>query len=95
MQILGGIKLNKNKRNIYLMYLIVFFQGFVFYGPIATLYRQANGLSMSDIFIIESFFGLCIIIFEVPWGWLADRVGYKRIFVLSNAIFFYLKDCLL
>lgn len=73
------------------MYLIVFFQGFVFYGPIATLYRRANGLSMSDIFIIESFFGLCIIIFEVPWGWLADRVGYKRIFVLSNAIFFISK----
>lgn len=73
------------------MYLIVFFQGFVFYGPIATLYRQANGLSMSDIFIIESFFWLCIIIFEVPWGWLADRVGYKRILVLSNALFFISK----
>lgn len=73
------------------MYLIVFFQGFVFYGPIATLYRQANGLSMRDIFIIESFFWLCIIIFEVPWGWLADRVGYKRILVLSNALFFISK----
>jgi MFS family permease len=73
------------------MYLIVFFQGFVFYGPIATLYRQANGLSMRDIFIIESFFWLCIIIFEVPWGWLADRAGYKRILVLSNALFFISK----
>lgn len=73
------------------MYLIVFFQGFVFYGPIATLYRQANGLSMSDIFIIESFFWLFIIIFEVPWGWLADRAGYKRILVLSNVLFFISK----
>ena len=83
--------MNKSKRNIYLMYLIVFFQGFVFYGPIATLYRQANGLSMSDIFIIESFFWLFIIIFEVPLGWLADRAVYKRILVLSNVLFFISK----
>ncbi|MGB6128081.1 MAG: MFS transporter, partial [Psychrilyobacter sp.] len=67
------------------------FSRFVFYGPIATLYRQANGLSMSDIFIIESFFGLCIIIFEVPWGWIADKVGYKWIFVISNALLFISK----
>ena len=39
-------------RNVYLMYAIVFLQGFVFYGPVATLFRQARGLSMSEIFLI-------------------------------------------
>ena len=34
------------KRNIYLMYAIAFLQGMVFYGPVATLYRQAQGVSV-------------------------------------------------
>jgi MFS family permease len=37
------------KVNVYLMYIIVFLQGFVFYGPIATLYRQNRNLSLLGI----------------------------------------------
>ena len=36
------------------MYVIVFLQGLVFYGAVSTVYRQAKGLSMTDIFVIES-----------------------------------------
>ena len=36
------------------MYAIVFLQGMVFYGPIATLYRQVNGISVFQITFIES-----------------------------------------
>ena len=32
------------KRNIYLLYAMTFLQGMVFYGAIATLYRQALGI---------------------------------------------------
>ena len=42
------------KRNIYLMYGISLLQGMVFYGPIATLYRQAAGVSVFEITLIES-----------------------------------------
>lgn len=45
-----------NELNIYLMYVIVFLQGFVFYGPVATLYRQARGLNLNQVFVIESVF---------------------------------------
>ena len=45
------------KKNLILMYCIAFLQGMVFYGPIATLYRQAQGLSVFDITLIES---LCL-----------------------------------
>lgn len=34
----------ENKRNIRLMYAIALLQGMVFYGPIATLYRQTAGV---------------------------------------------------
>ncbi len=60
------------------MYAIIFLQGFVFYGPVATLFRQARGLSMSEIFIIESISWALIILLEVPWGWISDKFGYKK-----------------
>ncbi|WBW95733.1 MFS transporter [Oceanirhabdus sp. W0125-5] len=77
-----------NKRNIYLMYVIIFLQGFVFYGPVATLYRQARGLSMSQIFLIESISWILIIVLEVPWGWFSDKFGYKKTLIFVNALFF-------
>lgn len=73
------------------MYFIVFLQGFVFYGPISTLYRQSRGLSMYQIFLIESMFWLLMIVFEIPWGYFADRFGYKRTLIFSNILFFVSK----
>lgn len=68
----------KIKKNIYLMYAIALLQGMVFYGPIATLYRQANGITVFQITIIESISYLLCILFEVPWGIIADKIGYKK-----------------
>lgn len=41
------------KKNIYLMYAISCLQGMVFYGPIATLYRQAQGVSVFELSLIH------------------------------------------
>ena len=57
-----------NRKNIYLMYAIVLLQGMVFYGPIATLYRQASGVSIFQITLIESISYILCILFELPWG---------------------------
>lgn len=73
------------------MYLIVFLQGFVFYAPISTLYRQARGITIYDIFVIESVYWIIAILGEVPWGWFADRFGYKKTLVIANLIFFISK----
>ncbi|WP_411168292.1 MFS transporter [Clostridium sp. MB05] len=80
-----------NKRNIYLMNLIVFLQGFVFYAPIATIFREDRGISLSQIFLIESISMILIILFEIPWGIFADRFGYKKTLVIVNFIFFISK----
>ncbi|SKB00758.1 Predicted arabinose efflux permease, MFS family [Caloramator quimbayensis] len=82
---------NLNKRNVYLMYLIIFLQGFVFYGPVAVIYRQSRGLAVSSIFIIESISWILMIILEIPWGYFADRFGYKKTLVVSNILFFISK----
>ncbi len=79
------------KRNVYLMYIIALLQGFVFYGPVATLYRQSRGISMYDIFLIESISWILMIVFEIPWGWVADRIGYKKTLIISNFIYFVSK----
>lgn len=56
------------KKNIVLMLLLGFLQAMVFYAPIATLYRQAQGITLSQITIIESIcLALCLLL-ELPWG---------------------------
>lgn len=68
------MRLNKN---IYIMYAIAFLQGMVFYAPIATLYRQSVGITILQITIIESISLIVQISLEVPFGVIADRIGYK------------------
>lgn len=82
------------KRNITLMYGIALLQGMVFYGPVATLYRQAHGISIFQITLIEGISLLLCILLEFPWGIAADRIGYKRtlviccwLYLLSKIIF--------
>lgn len=80
-----------NKKNIYLFYAITFLQGMIFYAPIATLYRQARGLSMFQITLIESISLVICLTLEVPWGMVADRIGYKKTLFICNFLFFLSK----
>lgn len=80
-----------NRKNIYLMYAIVLLQGMVFYGPIATLYRQANGVSVFQITLIESISYILCILFELPWGIVADKVGYKKTMCICCSLYFVSK----
>ncbi len=84
----------KNRRNIRIMYAIALLQGMVFYAPVASLYRQARGLSLGQIALIESISFILSLAMELPWGIVADRIGYRRtmiagcgIFALSKLIF--------
>lgn len=78
----------KIKKNIYLMYAIAFLEGMVFYGPISTLYRQAQGLSVFHITLIESISLILMLIMEIPWGIIADKIGYKSTMVFCSVLFF-------
>ena len=82
------------KRNVYLMYAMALLHGMVFYAPIATLYRQAVGISVFQITLIESISVALMILLEIPWGRVADRIGYRRtmivcclLYVVSKVIF--------
>lgn len=79
------------KRNIYLLCAIALLQGMVFYAPVATLYRQAAGLGIFHITLIESISLALTICLEIPWGWLADRIGYKKTMLVCCGLYFLSK----
>lgn len=81
------MNLQSKQRNIPLMYAIAFFQGIVLYASISTLYRQARGLSLSEYAVIDGFSYIFQLAFEIPFGMLADRIGYKRTLVFSNGLY--------
>jgi MFS family permease len=89
----------KSKRNIAIMFAISLLQGMVFYGPIATLYRQSAGITVFQITLIESIsLALCLVL-ELPWGIIADKIGYKKtmvfccsLYVISKIVFWRATD---
>lgn len=80
-----------NKRNIFLLCAIGFLQGMVFYAPVATLYRQASGISIFEITLIESISLAMTILLEIPWGIMADRIGYRKTVLICSVLFFVSK----
>lgn len=79
------------KRNIYLLCGIAFLQGMVFYAPVAALYRQAQGITLFQITQIESIsLALCILL-EVPWGFAAERIGYRKTMIICYSLYFVSK----
>lgn len=79
------------QRNVSLLYAIALLQGMVFYGPIATLYRQAAGVSLGQIALMESVSLVLAVLLELPWGILAERLGYKWTMALCSGLFFFTK----
>ena len=77
----------KIKRNIHILYAVAFLQGMVFYALVASLYRQARGLTLGQIALLESISFLIQLAMELPWGVLADRIGYKKTMVVGCGVF--------
>ncbi len=68
------------------MYASSLLQGMVFFGPIATLYRQARGISIVQLSIIEAVCLILAIALEIPWGVIADKIGFKRTLVVCAVL---------
>ena len=81
----------RNRRNYYLLLVISFLQGAVFYAPVATIYRLEYGLLLSDLFLIESVSWGVTLALEVPFGRFADRYGCRRTVLFGCGVFFVSK----
>lgn len=78
------------KRNIGILYSMSFLQGMVFYSSVSTLYRQAAGITLFQLSVIEGISLVLTIVLELPWGILADYIGYRRTMIICSFLFFYL-----
>ena len=75
------------KKNLWIMYAIALLQGMVFYGPIATLYRQAHGITIFQITLIESISLALLILLEIPWGIIADKIGCRHTIIVCSVLY--------
>lgn len=79
------------RRNLLILYGIALLQGMVFYAPVASLYRQAAGLHFTQIALIEGASYLLSLLLELPWGMIADRIGYRRTMICGCGFYFLSK----
>ncbi|MGL4873352.1 MAG: MFS transporter [Clostridium sp.] len=68
--------------NYRVMCIIALLQGLVFYAPISTIYKESHGISVKEILILESILIFVMLIFEIPWGRFADKLGYKNTIII-------------
>lgn len=71
-------------RNITRLYLLSGLQSMVIGMPIAVLFWQDNGLSLQQIFILQSVFSIVLIALEIPTGHLADSWGRKNALIMGS-----------
>lgn len=56
--------------------------------PIAVLFYGENGLSIKEMFILQSIFSVAIVVLEVPSGYIADVLGYKKTLIAGAVMGF-------
>lgn len=79
-------EIKKLQRNIPKVYLFAFFQTFLVIIPVIVPYWVAKGLTLQQIFTLQGIFGLALIIFDAPAGYIADVFGRKKTLVTGAVI---------
>lgn len=74
---------------------VCFFNGLVFFSPVALLIRTQAGVSKSMFFILQALLSIAIFLGEIPTGYITDRIGYKRSIILSQTLMFIARVLLL
>ncbi|PIK15176.1 MFS transporter [Halobacteriovorax sp. JY17] len=52
--------------------------------PIIVPYYRSKGLSMQEVFELQSFFSLIVLLFELPSGYVADLIGRKNTLIAAS-----------
>lgn len=73
------------------MYAIVLLYGMFFYAPVATVFRQVHGVSFFQITVIASISLALMIVLEIPWGVIADKIGYRKTMIFCTGLLFLSK----
>lgn len=71
------------QKTIQKYYLFQFLANMAFFSPIIVLFWQQNGLSMTQIMLLQSIYGIGVSILELPTGAFADIFGKKKSLLLG------------
>jgi MFS family permease len=74
------------RRNVPLLYIFRMLHDVVFFAPIIVVFLNANGLSMTEVMVLQTIFSVGLIVLEVPSGFLADLAGRKITLVLGSIL---------
>ncbi len=56
--------------------------------PVIVLFYKSNGLTMKDIFMLQSIYSMTLMALEIPTGYFADRAGRKTSIILGASLGF-------
>ena len=76
------------KRNLTALYLVKIAKWMNLVMPVIVLFYKSNGLTMKDIFLLQSVYSLTLMTLEIPTGYFADRVGRKSSILFGSMLGF-------
>lgn len=80
-------------RNVFLYKMLVIFGEPLFWGPIVILsLTDLAGMSLSEIYYMESVVLILCVVLEIPFGVLSDIIGRKKT-VMVGRLFLFLSTC--
>lgn len=65
---------------------VCFFNGLVFFAPVALLVRTQAGVSEHNFFLLQALLSGVIFLGEIPTGFITDHIGYRNSLVLSQIL---------
>jgi MFS family permease len=76
------------KRNLTALYLVKIAKWMNLVMPVIVLFYKSNGLTMKDIFLLQSIYSLALMTLEIPTGYFADRAGRKTSILIGAILGF-------
>ena len=74
------------KKNLKIILFVRICFSLLFAVSIMTLFWKKYGLDLFDIFLLQAIFAVSVVMFEVPTGYIADKLGRKKTLLLCCLI---------
>ena len=73
--------------NLWKIYAYKLLSDFYLIVPVLIPYYKANGLSSTQVFVVQAAYAFFVLTFEIPSGYLADVLGRRTTLILGAAAF--------
>lgn len=72
--------------NIPKLYILQAIRWFLLIIPVLVLFYRENGLSMSEVFLLQTAFSAVIVVAEIPSGYFSDVVGRRYTLIIGTVL---------